>query len=69
MRIIFGITFENTSITFCYLFQFQAENYGDLGKSYEERRVEKMIRKTGRDIYKLRKTRVARGQLDVHSFK
>lgn len=38
-------------------------------KSKEERRVEKMLRKTGRDIYRLRKTRVARGQMDAHSFR
>ena len=50
--------------------KFQSDsNLGTVGKSREERRVEKMIRKTGRDIYKLRKTRVARGELDVHSFK
>merc|ERR1719273_1665524 len=51
------------------LTKFHSESYGTVGKSHEERRVEKMIRKTGRDIYKLRKTRVARGQMDVHSFK
>jgi len=51
------------------LSKFQPESYGAVGKSHEERRVEKMIRKTGRDIYKLRKTRVARGEMDVHSFK
>ena len=35
------------------LSKFQAENYGAaVGKSHEERRVEKMIRKTGRDNYK-----------------
>merc|ERR1719384_907101 len=50
--------------------KFQSDsNLGTVGKSREERRVEKMIRKTGRDIYKLRKTRVARGEMDVHSFK
>ncbi len=36
----------------------------------EERRVERMLRKTSRDIYRLRKTRTAsRGQLDVQAFK
>ena len=52
------------------IFQFQSETCGSgVSKSHEERKVEKMIRKTGRDIYKLRKTRVARGEMDVHSFK
>ena len=52
-----------------YCLQFQSESFGAVSKSHEEKRVEKMIRKTGRDIYKLRKTRVARGEMDVHSFK
>uniref|UniRef100_A0A0K2UAI6 Protein kibra n=1 Tax=Lepeophtheirus salmonis TaxID=72036 RepID=A0A0K2UAI6_LEPSM len=38
-------------------------------KSTEDRRFEKMIRKSGRDIYKLRKTRTPKGKLDVYSFK
>ncbi len=38
--------------------------------SWEERRVEKLLRKTGRDIYRLRKTRTtSKGQLDVQAFK
>eukprot|EP00096_Caligus_rogercresseyi_P009991 TRINITY_DN3507_c0_g1_i1.p1 TRINITY_DN3507_c0_g1~~TRINITY_DN3507_c0_g1_i1.p1 ORF type:complete len:1225 (-),score=456.01 TRINITY_DN3507_c0_g1_i1:489-4163(-) len=38
-------------------------------KSSEDRKFEKMVRKSGRDIYKLRKTRTPKGKLDVHSFK
>ncbi len=39
-------------------------------QSQEERRVDRMLRKTSRDIYRLRKTRTAsRGQLDMQAFK
>jgi len=38
-------------------------------RSYEEKRMEKMLRKTAKEIYKLRKTKGIKGQLDVQSFK
>lgn len=38
-------------------------------RSYEEKRMEKMLRKTAKEIYKLRKTKSIKGQLDVQSFK
>lgn len=38
-------------------------------KSYEEKRMEKLLRKTAKEIYKLRKTKSIKGQLDVQSFK
>jgi len=38
-------------------------------KSYEEKRMEKILRKTSKEIYKLRKTKSIKGQIDVHSFK
>ncbi len=38
--------------------------------SREEKRLEKMLRRTGRDIHRLRMTRTAsKGQLDAHAFK
>ena len=51
------------------LSKFQSAEQSSLKKSREERRVEKMIRKTGRDIYRLRKAKLSRGQVDTHSFK
>jgi hypothetical protein len=43
---------------------------GRLGeKSPEERRMERLLRRTAREIYKLRKTRTNKGQLDVQSFR
>lgn len=39
-------------------------------RTKEDRHIEKMLQKTGKDIYKLRKTKTAsKGQLDVHAFK
>jgi len=38
-------------------------------KSFEEKRMEKLLRKTAKEIYKLRKTKSTQGQLDVQSFK
>ncbi len=38
-------------------------------KSKEEKHLEKMIRKTGREIYRLRKTKASKGGLDKHSFR
>jgi hypothetical protein len=38
-------------------------------KSPEERRMERLLRRTAREIYKLRKTRTNKGQLDVQSFR
>lgn len=38
-------------------------------KSHEEKRMEKLLRKTAKEIYKLRKTKSIKGQLDVQSFK
>lgn len=38
-------------------------------KSYEEKRMEKLLRKTAKEIYKLRKTKSIKGELDVQSFK
>merc|ERR1719228_1561527 len=38
-------------------------------KSLEEKRIEKLLRKHAKEIYKLRKTKSIAGQLDVQSFK
>jgi len=38
-------------------------------KSSEEKRMEKLLRKTAKEVYKLRKTKTSKGQLDVQSFK
>jgi len=38
-------------------------------KSLEEKRIEKLLRKHAKEIYKLRKTKSIKGQLDVQSFK
>ena len=54
------------------LFFFQVECCAttDTDSKEEDRRIEKMLKKTGRDIYKLRKSKTAsKGQLDVHAFK
>jgi hypothetical protein len=40
------------------LFQYQTDDIGE-ASNREERRIERMIRKTGRDIYRLRKTKMA----------
>ena len=37
-------------------------------KSREERHLEKMIKKTGREIYRLRKAKIGLGELDKHRF-
>ena len=37
-------------------------------KSKEERQLEKMIKKTGREIHKLRKAKLGPGELDKHMF-
>lgn len=46
----------------------QAEN-GRNGKNAEEKKVEKMMKKTSKEIYKLRKTKVGKGKPDIISFK
>jgi protein KIBRA len=46
----------------------QAEN-GKNGKSLEDKKVEKMLRKTSKEIYKLRKTKAGKGKPDIISFK
>merc|ERR1719328_457915 len=38
-------------------------------KSLEEKRIEKLLKKHAKEIYKLRKTKSIKGQLDVQSFK
>merc|ERR1719278_1202488 len=38
-------------------------------KSIEEKRIEKLLKKHAKEIYKLRKTKSIKGQLDVQSFK
>jgi len=38
-------------------------------KTSEERRMEKLLKKTAKEIYKLRKSKSLKGQLDVQSFK
>lgn len=39
------------------------------GKSAEDKRVEKMLKKTSKEIYKLRKTKAGKGKPDIISFK
>lgn len=39
------------------------------GKTVEDKKVEKMLRKTSKEIYKLRKTKVGKGKPDIISFK
>lgn len=46
----------------------QAE-IGKNGKSVEDKKVEKMLRKTSKEIYKLRKTKAGKGKPDIISFK
>ncbi|XP_059079146.1 protein kibra-like isoform X2 [Tigriopus californicus] len=49
--------------------KLQTDNQS-VSKSKEEKRIEKMLRKTDRDIYKLRKMKTAsKGQLDILAFK
>ena len=54
------------------LFQYQTDDFGE-ASNREERRIERMIRKTGRDIYRLRKTKTSGGSGrppgDIISFK
>ena len=57
---------ENHKLMIALLFQLE-EKTGQ--KSYEEKRMEKLLRKTAKEIYKLRKTKSIKGQLDVQSFK
>lgn len=38
-------------------------------KSQDDKRVEKMLRKTAKEIYKLRKSKAGKGKPDVISFK
>lgn len=45
----------------------QAENCKN-GKTIEERKVEKMLKKTAKEIYKLRKSKAGNGKPDVISF-
>ncbi|XP_014232669.1 protein kibra isoform X1 [Trichogramma pretiosum] len=47
----------------------QQAEVGKNGKSVEDKKVEKMLRKTGKEIYKLRKTKVGKGKPDIISFK
>jgi len=46
----------------------QAES-GRNGKSLEDKKVEKMLKKTSKEIYKLRKTKAGKGKPDIISFK
>ncbi|XP_050458439.1 protein kibra isoform X1 [Cataglyphis hispanica] len=46
----------------------QAE-HGRNGKNAEEKKVEKMMKKTSKEIYKLRKTKAGKGKPDIISFK
>ncbi|XP_058798936.1 protein kibra [Phymastichus coffea] len=46
----------------------QAES-GKNGKTAEDKKVEKMLRKTSKEIYKLRKTKAGKGKPDIISFK
>lgn len=39
------------------------------GKSPEDKKVEKMLKKTSKEIYKLRKTKAGKGKPDIISFK
>ena len=49
-------------------FSFQLE-FKKGQKSLEEKRIEKLLKKHAKEIYKLRKTKSIKGQLDVQSFK
>ena len=49
-------------------FYFQLE-FKKGQKSIEEKRIEKLLKKHAKEIYKLRKTKSIKGQLDVQSFK
>ena len=49
-------------------FYFQLE-FKKGQKSLEEKRIEKLLKKHAKEIYKLRKTKSIKGQLDVQSFK
>ena len=52
-------------------FQYQTDDFGE-ASNREERRIERMIRKTGRDIYRLRKTKTSiagKQPGDIISFK
>ncbi|XP_046624064.1 protein kibra isoform X1 [Neodiprion virginianus] len=42
---------------------------GKNGKSAEDKKVEKMLKKTSKEIYKLRKTKAGKGKPDIISFK
>lgn len=46
----------------------QAES-GKNGKTPEDKRVEKMLKRTSKEIYKLRKTKAGKGKPDIISFK
>ena len=48
----------------CFFFQIDQLQ----SKSKEERQLEKMIKKTGREIHKLRKAKLGPGELDKHMF-
>ncbi len=56
----------------CLFLQYQTDDFGE-ASNREERRIERMIRKTGRDIYRLRKTKTTgvggRPPGDIISFK
>ena len=47
----------------------QQAECGKNGKSVEDKKVEKMLRKTSKEIYKLRKTKAGKGKPDIISFK
>ncbi|XP_014207758.1 protein kibra isoform X2 [Copidosoma floridanum] len=47
----------------------QQAEIGKNGKSVEDKKVEKMLRKTSKEIYKLRKTKAGKGKPDIISFK
>ncbi|XP_053985871.1 protein kibra isoform X1 [Hylaeus anthracinus] len=49
-------------------FMAQAES-GKSGKTAEDKRVEKMLKRTSKEIYKLRKTKAGKGKPDIISFK
>jgi protein KIBRA len=38
-------------------------------RSHDEKRVEKMMKKTSKELYKLRKSRAGQGKPDIISFK
>lgn len=47
----------------------QQAEIGKNGKSPEDKKVDKMLRKTSKEIYKLRKTKAGKGKPDIISFK